>query len=275
MKKKVWIAVIILAAAAMAIAFLAAIMGKKPFKDLEADEILSAKVTLSPPDKTLAIDNVDELVGYLRDVIIYEEDDSYNEYVGQGAAFTLDFADGTNIEIAAFTPFIIIDGTGYRAKNGQAYVLTEYANELLNSDDANIILEEPPYFGIVVDDTCYSAVRGSYSWQTLNPDGTVIGTEADSAHPLDCKEQLSPPYEVSERDAELEFGEAPDEILNIKCWSDENWGNTEAEPENVEHKGNEITLKPGGNIYEITAKWNADNGYGGTASYYIYIEYIE
>ena len=112
-------------------------------------------------------------------------------------------------------------------------------------------------------------------FRLVNPDGTAGGANADSPHPLDCEELLSPAFEVFENKALLEFHEKPDKILNISCWSDENWGNIEAEPENVDYKGNEMTLKPGGNIYEITAKWNADNGYGGTASYYTYIEYME
>ena len=274
MKKKVWITVIILAVAAAVIAFLFT-MGKRPFQDLEADEILSAKVTLAPPDKTLEIDDIDELVGYLKDVVIYEVDNSYTEYGGQGVTFTLYFADGRQTEITAFAPFLIIDGTGYRTEYEPCNELNSYANELLNSDNANIILEEPPALGIISENTYYSAVQGSYSWQALNADGTVTGVEADSLHPLDCKDLLSPAFEAYKSKAGLEFHEKPDEISDIRCWSDENWGNTDAEAEKVDFTENEMTFKPGGNIYEITAKWNADNGYGGTAGYYIYIEYIE
>jgi hypothetical protein len=39
--------------------------------------------------------------------------------------------------------------------------------------------------------------------------------------------------------------------------------------------GNVLTLKPGGYIYEIIADWNTQNGYGGTASYFIYLKMIE
>ena len=34
-------------------------------------------------------------------------------------------------------------------------------------------------------------------------------------------------------------------------------------------------LKAGAYIYEITAVWNAENGYGGTASYFFYIKMTE
>ena len=33
-----------------------------------------------------------------------------------------------------------------------------------------------------------------------------------------------------------------------------------------------LTLKLGGYIYEVTAEWNTENGYGGTASYFIYLK---
>lgn len=56
-------------------------------------------------------------------------------------------------------------------------------------------------------------------------DGNSISTTTDSAHPLDCEELLSPPYETPEATATLSFTEEPDTILSVKCWSDEYWGN--------------------------------------------------
>ena len=58
--------------------------GKKPYKDLDAAQIVSAKVLLTPPDKTIEIENIQELVEYLNDVVVYNEDNSYTEYAGQG-----------------------------------------------------------------------------------------------------------------------------------------------------------------------------------------------
>lgn len=66
-------------------------MGKKPYKNLDATQIMSAKVLLSPPDKTVEIEDIPELVGYLKDVIIYNQDNSYTEYAGQGSYFYPDY----------------------------------------------------------------------------------------------------------------------------------------------------------------------------------------
>lgn len=139
--------------------------GKKPYKNLDAAQIASAKVQLTPPDKTVEIEDISELVGYLNDVVIYNQDNSYTEYVGQGVTFTLIMTDGTQTEITAYNPFLIIDGVGYKTKYEPCQALNSYANELLNSGTANVILEEPPALGLVSDNTYVSALLGAYSWQ--------------------------------------------------------------------------------------------------------------
>ena len=145
-------------------------MGKKPYKNLDAAQIASAKVQLTPPDKTVEIEDISELVGYLNDVVIYNQDNSYTEYVGQGVTFTLIMTDGTQTEITAYNPFLIIDGVGYKTKYEPCQALNSYANELLNSGTANVILEEPPALGLVSDNTYVSALLGAYSWQKKDVD---------------------------------------------------------------------------------------------------------
>ena len=68
--------------------------GKMPYKDLKASDIVSATVYFFPPDKTVQITDVEELVSYLGEVTIYNEDHSYNDYCGQTVLFTLTMADG-------------------------------------------------------------------------------------------------------------------------------------------------------------------------------------
>ncbi len=72
---------------------------KKPYKNLDAAQIVSAKVSLTPPGKTVEIDDIHKLADYLNDVVIYNEDNSYTEYAGQAVVFTLTMADGTQTEI--------------------------------------------------------------------------------------------------------------------------------------------------------------------------------
>ena len=106
----------------------------RPFKDLEAADITSASVRLSPPDTTIQIVETEELVSYLNEVVIYNKDNSYTEYAGQAVIFTLSLADGSQVEITAYNPFIIIDGIGYKCKYEPCEALNHYANELMTRE---------------------------------------------------------------------------------------------------------------------------------------------
>ncbi len=244
--------------------------GEKPYTDLAAAEVSSAAVHLTPPDKTIQIDDIRELTDLLKDVVIYGEDHSYTEYAGQGVTFTLAMADGSRTSITAYNPFLVIDGVGYRTEYGPCEALNAYANRLLNSENVTVILEEPPALTVVSDQTATGALLGTYSWRRKNADGTFTDIEADSAHPLDCKDLLLP-LETMETTAALTFREEPDAILSVQCWSDENWADANASSEAVTVVGNTIELKPGGYIYQITAQWDTESGYGGTAHYSVYI----
>ena len=109
--------------------------GKTPYKNLKASNIVSATVCLAPPDKTVQITDseIEELVPYLNEIVIYNEDNSYTDYCGQAVMFTLTMADGSQEEITAYNPFVIINGIGYKAKYEPCEQLSRYANKLLNA----------------------------------------------------------------------------------------------------------------------------------------------
>lgn len=109
----------------------AAFSGRKPYKNLDSSQVVSAMVQLTPPDKTIQITEMTELVNLLKDVVIYQEDNSYTEYCGQGVIFTLTMADGTQTSIMAYNPFLVIDGVGYKTKYEPCEALNQYANMLL------------------------------------------------------------------------------------------------------------------------------------------------
>ena len=73
--------------------------GKMPYKDLKASDIVSATVYFFPPDKTVQITDVEELVSYLGEVTIYNEDHSYNDYCGQTVLFTLTTVSYTHLTL--------------------------------------------------------------------------------------------------------------------------------------------------------------------------------
>lgn len=124
----------ILSAAIIMIAF-AVVSGRKPYKNLDSSQIASAIVRLTPPDKTIQITEITELVNLLKDVVIYNEDNSYTEYNGQGVTFTLTMTDGTQTSVMAYNPFLVIDGVGYKTKYGPCKALNHYANILLEQTE--------------------------------------------------------------------------------------------------------------------------------------------
>lgn len=132
MKKRTLIIslVCVLLAAAVVIGF-AAFGGRKPYKDLDATQIASVTVHLIPPDITVQIVEIEEFVGYLKDVVIYNEDNSYTGYNGQAVTFTLTMTDGTQTSIMAYNPFLVIDGVGYKTEYEPCEKLNNYANKLL------------------------------------------------------------------------------------------------------------------------------------------------
>ena len=137
--------------------------GKKPFRQLEAADIAAAEVRLTPPDKTVRITEMGELAGYLNDAVIYQQDNSYNESCGQGVTFRLTMTDGSRREVMAYAPFLVIDGVGYKTKYAPCEALNQYANDLLNAEDAAILMREPPRLDLIVDETCNETQQNGYS----------------------------------------------------------------------------------------------------------------
>ncbi len=108
--------------------------GNKPFNTLKSEEIVSAQVQVLPPDTKMQIndrDTIEELTDILRKAVIYRQDDSYKEYVGQAVRFTVEMRDGRKLEVVAYNPFLIINGIGYRTKYEPCEALNMLGNRLI------------------------------------------------------------------------------------------------------------------------------------------------
>lgn len=128
--KKVWFIIVVVALALIVSVLFISFRGKKPLKNVE---LVSATVQLLPPDKTIQIKDLDELEDLLEDIVIYNQDNSYTEYAGQAVVFSVTLLDGSQMEVTAYNPFVIIDGVGYKCKYEPCEELNDYANELLNN----------------------------------------------------------------------------------------------------------------------------------------------
>ena len=133
------------------------------------------------------------------------------------------------------------------------------------------------------------SLKGTYSWEYSNGDGTSVGIEADSMHPLDAKEYMaelplaySYKSSVDSFKAHLQFEGVPDEV-EIRYWDASCWNDYSAESEEFLVQALEADYVDGGfsteytakllegnYIYEVIAKWSSSENYGGTAHYSFY-----
>ena len=241
----------------------------RPFRDLATEDIIAASVELTPPGETAEVEDLKELATLLQEAVVYEEDDSYNQYNGQAVTFTLTMADGTETRIMAYSPFLVIDGVGYRTEYEPCEALNAYANLLL--EGPAVTRREPPACTVESGGASVQAMRGGFSWAWESEEG-MEAMIADSAHPLDCQ-GLLPSFRTGEGTAALRFELEPTEIESIQCWPDSCWGEPTAAGEALPADGSVFPLKDGGWIYDIQVRWDEGNGSGGTVGYAVYIVY--
>ena len=86
------------------------VIGKKPFAKISVDDISKVSVQLLPPDETVEVDELEQLVAALNDVVVYGKDNSYKEYASQAVIYTITLTDGKEMTVQAYNPFIVIDG---------------------------------------------------------------------------------------------------------------------------------------------------------------------
>lgn len=269
MRNKILLAAVCAAAVVSAVLWQNRSVSVRPFQDLKAEDIAAASVELLPPEETVEVENPEELAALLRETVVYEEDDSYGQYAGQAVTFTLTMADGTERSVMAYNPFLVIDGVGYRTEYGHCEALNAYANLLL--EGPTVTRKEPPSCTVSSGGSSVEALRGGFSWTWETEEG-MEAMIADSAHPLDCQELL-PPFSAGEGTAALKFELEPTAIEYVQCWPDSCWGDPAANGEELSAASGVISLKEGGWIYEIQARWDGGNGSGGTISYAVYIVY--
>ena len=76
--------------------------------------------------------DLDALAAALNDAVIYRKDGSYTEYNGQAVIYTIVLKDGTERAVNAYSPFLIIDGVGYRANAESCEQLARIAGGLIS-----------------------------------------------------------------------------------------------------------------------------------------------
>ena len=150
---------------------------------------------------------------------------------------------------------------------------------------------EPSQMYIFAGGEKVMAMRGSYSWRVDGADGKSQYTVADGIYPLDAKKYmpcitLAPA--VSSNDvytAELIFDVSPKKVT-AQCWPTDAFEDRRIDAESVTVDTIEIDYADGRNscdyilhlknenyIYHITAEWERDGYYAGSAEYCFYTQY--
>ena len=111
------------------------VIGRKPFKNLNADEIRSVTIHLWPPNESMELTDAEikELVGLLQQVEIHHPTWMHHASGGQSNVMTITFQDGSVKEVNQFGSILIIDGLGYRAEYEPNEAINQFANKLFNT----------------------------------------------------------------------------------------------------------------------------------------------
>lgn len=138
------------------------------------------------------------------------------------------------------------------------------------------VLTEPPALTVQADGTSVTALRGTSSWQHTE-DGRNQGTNSDSVHPLDAKDDmpaLDLPAKDKPKTVTLDCDVAPDKVT-ATSWGTDQWGQTDAAGSAVKVEKNDrdewiLTLADKDAIYSVNAEWTSHEDYEGTATYSFY-----
>ena len=112
---------------------LAARRGQRPFRSLTVDQLSGATVEVTPPGTPAILSHQDlqHLVGILRKVTTYQEDNSYQASGRQMVTFTLTLADGTEHTVTACAPWLVLDGVGYRTSHEPCLALSTLGSQAI------------------------------------------------------------------------------------------------------------------------------------------------
>lgn len=111
-------------------------LGRKPFAELSANEIVSVELFIIPPDEKVILtdkEDINELTNILKEVTIYREDDSGREYEGQLVQVTIELKNGETHTIGAYGSFLFLNGKCYRTKYEPSQKLNAFGNGILNA----------------------------------------------------------------------------------------------------------------------------------------------
>lgn len=179
------------------------------------------------------------------------------EYLGDTEVIAIETIANTGFYLAN----INVSATGFIA---QVMHLSEIT-ETTASPTASNFPAEPPILTVSDGETTITAWRGTYSRLVEGEDGFGSGITADSAHPLDCKDNIQTINVSKNTTLALNFESAPTSIT-VKRYK---LSTTDYDAfEKIADSRNMIDAKAGDYLYEVIAKWDDPaKSYSGTVYY--------
>ena len=117
-------------------------IGRRPFKDLQATDIKTAKVCLIAPMEEIRIDDLESFVDCLQDTVIYQEKKFYDvPDGGEAALYIVEMKDGTERRISLNNSHLVMDGIRYRTNKKTFEKLKSYGYEVRDARN-NLSIEE-------------------------------------------------------------------------------------------------------------------------------------
>lgn len=144
----------------------------------------------------------------------------------------------------------------------------EQSTDLRLPETPSIFPLAPPHLFVGDGKTTVEAWRGTTSWLVEDENGLGSGIEADSAHPLDCKDNL-PMLEISQKSTLTLHFEATPSKITVKRYKLS--ASDYDDYDEIAVTSGTFEAKAGGYVYEIIASWNGQN-YSGTVYYAVKTE---
>lgn len=135
MKRKILAIVASVLAIILAFTIGICVIGRRPFKNMNAEEVQSISIHLWPPNETMELSQqeIRELVGLLQQVKIYNPSWLHLASGGQSNIMTITYQDGSVEKVNQFGSTLIINGMGYRAEYEPNEAINQFANILFDT----------------------------------------------------------------------------------------------------------------------------------------------
>lgn len=108
--------------------------GKKPYAKISREDITEVSVVFGAYEPyKLTEQETDRFLELLREIIIYQRDDTYVEYdgVGCGGYFCVKMKNGKELNLTPGNPFFIINKKGYRTEYKPCDKLSQFHDEIM------------------------------------------------------------------------------------------------------------------------------------------------